>query len=147
MDEKFMMEYRKDHDPDNYTILGEIELFDIHDTKIEKVLGSINLKKKAKYVIVELYLREDWENPHIHLYNEETGFRCAIRLDTNSYFIHGKYQDKLNDKQAKIFDEFMREKYELVPSRWIYAVSTFNSEFSDHKIKTTKQPDYTRLNH
>lgn len=148
MTDEFVMEYRKDHNDDDYVLLGELELFDTHDTIVQKVLGDINLKGKAKNVIVELYLREGWEKPHLHVYNKEVGFFAAIRLDINSYFIHGKYKDKLNDKQAKLFDEFMSNKAKNVSiSRWRYAVDTFNMEFPDHSIKVKDKPKYIMLNY
>ena len=148
MTDEFVMEYRKDHNDNDYVLLGELELFDSYDNIVQKVIGNINIKGKAKNVIVELYLREGWEKPHVHLYNNETGFKCAIRLDTNSYFIHGKYTDKLNDKQSKLFDEFMSKK--IGPNnntRWSYAVTSFNMEFPNHPIKTKNQPKYSMLNY
>lgn len=148
MNEQFIMEYRKDHDIDDYVLLGTIELFDNHDPIVEKVLGNINLKNKVKMVTVELYLREGWEKPHLHIYNNDKSFNCAVRLDVNSYFIHGDYKDVLNEKQAKLFDNFMKENPKNVSvSRWRYAVDTFNLEFPEHPIKTKEQPKYSMLNY
>jgi hypothetical protein len=137
------MEYYKTHDDNEYTLLGEIELFDDYYYS-EYVLGDVNMKRKVKSVTVELYTSEGWEKPHLHLYNDH--FKCAIRLDVNQYFIHGKYQDKLNDNQAKLFDDFMRTKDDAITT-WMLAKELFNRQFRDHKITVKEQPDYTKLNY
>ncbi len=138
--------YYESHDREDYMILGQLELFEDHDPFVENTLGNLNLKNKAKLVTVELFLREGWSKPHLHLYNDH--FNCAIRLDTNEYFKHGKYQDKLNDKQAKLFDTFMREiSSSTNMPRWIFARAVFNNEFPDHMIKTTEQPNYIMINY
>ena len=139
--------YYESHDDNDYVMIGQIELFNDHDAVVEYVLGDLNLKGKAKTVTVELYTKEGWEKPHLHVYNDH--FSTAIRLDTNEYFIHGKYKDKFNDKQAKLFDTFMREimKGPVEVSRWAYCVLTFNAQYPNKLITVKEQPNYTMINY
>lgn len=142
--EKVFYEYYETHDDNEYTMLGQIELFD--EYSMESVIGALNLGKKTKTVTVELYNREGWEKPHLHVYNDY--FKCAIRLDINQYFKHGYHQDTLNDSQAKKFDAFMREKIPYTNNtNWTFAVTEFNRQFPDKAIKVKEQPDYTKLNY
>lgn len=144
--EKDFQLYYESHDDNDYVMIGQIELFDDHDAMVEKVIGDLDLKGKIKSVTVELFLREGWTKPHFHVYNDH--FSTAIRLDTNEYFIHGKYKDKLNDRQAKILDEFLRGFDKGIDiSRWTLAKYDFNREFPGHIITTKHQPDYTMLNY
>ena len=147
MTEKERMVYYESHNENDYILIGDLELFEDHDSFVEKVIGNLNLKNKAKLLTIELFLREGWQKPHIHLYNDH--FKCAIRLDTNEYFIHGNYKDKLNDKQAKLFDTFMRGSVDgpRFLSKWEYCIFTFNTEFPDHKIKIKEQSNYTMINY
>ena len=146
MEENERIVYYESHDENDYILIGDLELFEDHDSFVEKVIGNLNLKNKAKLVIIELFLREGWQKPHLHLYNDH--FKCAIRLDTNEYFIHGNYKDKLNDKQAKLFDNFMREKIKFrETTKWMLSIDNFNNEFPDHPIKIQEQPDYTMINY
>lgn len=148
MDDKFVMKYYQEHDENDYTLLGQLELFNDHDCIVEKVLGDVNLKKQIKLVTVELYTRNEGDHiPHVHVYNDH--FATAIRLDTNQYFHHGDYYTGwFNDDQAKIFDKFMREipKGSFV-TRWQLAVSLFNMDHSKNNITIKEQPDYTMLNY
>lgn len=143
--EKLFREYYETHDDNDYTLLGELELFD--DYTMEHVLGELNLKKETKKVIVELYTRDEGDNiPHVHLYNDH--FRSAIRLDINQYFLHGKHKKKLNDDQTKLFDSFMREMPKgTFVTRWQLAVSIFNMLHPKNMITIKEQPDYTKLNY
>ena len=146
MTEKERMVYYESHNENDYILIGDLELFEDHDQFVENTLGNLNLKNKAKLLTIELFLREGWQKPHIHLYNDH--FKCAIRLDTNEYFIHGNYKDKLNDKQAKLFDNFMREKIKFrETTKWMLSIDNFNNEFPDHPIKIQEQPDYTMINY
>ena len=146
MEENERMVYYESHNEDDYILIGQLELFEDHDTIVEIALGDLNLKNKAKSVTIELFLREGWEKPHLHLYNDH--FNCAIRLDTNEYFIHNKYKDKLNDKQAKLFDNFMNSCDKGVKiNRWTMVKYEFNREFPRHIIDIEDKPDYSMLNY
>ncbi len=123
-----------------------MEYYESHDDNDYMLLGDLNLKGKAKIIIVELCLKEGWKKSYFHLYNDS--FDCAIKLNANEYFIHGEYKDKLNDDQAKLFDEYLREMPKYVDiSRWTLAKYDFNRKFQNHTIKIKEQPNYTMINY
>lgn len=117
----------------------------------ENKLGRVNMQGKAKTVIVEIRPREGWEKPHVHVYNNDNNkksFKTAIRLDKADYFIHKQYNSIFTDDQARIFDEFMREKIDTNgETRWTKAVKFFNQYYPNHKIDINSQPDYTKINY
>lgn len=127
--EKLVNEYDEKYDDDEDAFLSGYMHFD------DLIIPDF-------YMVI--IVREDWKKPHIHLENES--FHCAIRLDRPEYFIHDIYTDKLNNKQAKLFDEYMDSIDDLGHTVWQYAMATVKLRLKRHKIKVTKQPDYTKLN-
>lgn len=95
--------------------------------------------------------------PHVHIIDIQTrgtDFDCCIRLDTNSYFKHGKHRDIMNRKFEKEFYELMKQphrnpRYQNV---YEYAVSLWNDNNSDSYIQIKQDengnvivPDYSNM--
>lgn len=142
--EELEKEFREKYaDDEDVLLIGFMNLFDSSFINESTLKDSLNFQGKVKTVTISIRPKEGWQKPHIHLENEK--IHCAIRLDTPEYFIHGIYVDTLNNKQAKLFDEFMREGNGNI-SKWEIARNFFNQHFKNHKIKVINQPDYTKLN-
>lgn len=138
-----------DNNPDEDALFIGAIRFSEDDTVEEKVLGKENFQGKVKECIIEFRANEGWEKPHFHIYNKDHSFNCAIRLDCAKYFIHGKYQDTLNKKQAKMFDDFLRLKFRYPDpvTRWKATTDDYYMTFYNkkHIELPDEQPDYTKL--
>lgn len=58
----------------------------------------------------------DGNHPHLHLIFDDK--RSYIRLDTSSYFDHGKFNDALDKEECQIFDNVMRSRIRDITSSY-----------------------------
>ncbi len=104
---------------------------------------------------IEVYVHTDDAGrvPHFHVrkYGKKNQFEweTCIRYDSAEYFLHGRYKDKLPDRQtAKALDSMLRQKN---PKRrgityWESAVDDWNNNNSIEELSPEiVQPDYTQL--
>lgn len=84
---------------------------------IENIIASKRvLEEYARVGIMDgvellVYTDDSGYIPHLHLRDYSTKgkvFDCCVRLDTNQYFSHGRHKDRMNAKECREFDEFMR---------------------------------------
>lgn len=104
---------------------------------------------------IEVYVHTDNASgvPHFHVRKNGKGnqfeWETCIRYNSAEYFLHGRYKDKLPDKQtAKALDSMFRQKN---PKRrgityWESAVDDWNSNNSIEDLSLEiVQPDYSLL--
>ena len=109
--------------------------------------------KKAEY---EVYVRTDDSGfiPHVHIWDSATcgdEFDCCVKLETNEYFPHGHYIDKMNGKMCRAFNAFMRQpcrspkyknNYELAVEMWNMNNSKSYVQITEDENGNTIIPDY-----
>ena len=80
----------------------------------------------------EVYVHTDDAGyiPHVHIRDKATRgkeFETCVALNSNEYFLHGKYDDKMSGDMIKLFSDFMKSKplskrystnYELAVDMW-----------------------------
>ena len=100
---------------------------------------------------IEVYSNEG-NVPHFHLFTPNHSFETCICIYSNNFFSHdGKYRDKLNRKQCKILNEYLKQQDKRMPKLTVwegimYAWESANEDckFSKDR-KVNKQPDYSDM--
>ena len=85
--------------------------------------------------------------PHFHIKNDSGNkLNCAVKLFEADYFIHGQYKDKLNSKQRKELDKWLRSKSkDSFTTNWEEIVARWNNTFNRQGLKLPTMPNYKDL--
>lgn len=102
---------------------------------------------------IVIYTDDPDNIPHMHILDASThgdNFSSCVKLESAEYFSHGgKYVDKFNSKQRKVFNDFMKSKPSRVTmykTNYQYACEMWNGNNSKTTVDgTQEQPDYTKL--
>lgn len=81
---------------------------------VRKCLNEIARVGYMEHNQYEIYIHTDDQGiiPHFHVRDASTmgsQFETCVKLDTNEYFLHGKYKNKLNHKDEKMLYDFMKQ--------------------------------------
>lgn len=86
--------------------------------------------------------------PHIHLIpldsNKKSDEIC-IKLDSPEYFHHGSYQETLNHKERREFNNFMHSKHKRSGTNWDILADLWDDAFPNNPVKSEECPDYNQL--
>lgn len=147
-------------------IITETELNDIIEESVEKVLGEIcyaHLDEMARVGFIggeyEVYVWTDDSGyiPHVHVRDTNSRgkrYETCVKLESNEYFLHGHYKDKMNSSMRKAFNAFMNEpcKNNRYQNNYDFAVDMWNSNNSSATVTPQYDengkivvPDYTSL--
>ena len=125
---------------ENNIKITEKGLTNVISESIKNVVGKIRptaqLNEMARVGFIdgqlEVYVWTDDAGyiPHVHVRDTNSkgkDFETCIKLETNEYFLHGQYTDKMNSAQRNAFYDFMKEpcrnlkyqnNYELALEMW-----------------------------
>jgi hypothetical protein len=127
-------------------LIGEID-FD-QNLYLEAEIGKINLKSQLGMCKIEVYSNEG-PVPHFHIISKEKKWECCIEIYRPLYFNHGSKQGKLNNRQCKILDDWMKEKHFPYPLTY-WETAALSWELNENPMSNIppapKKPDYTQLN-
>lgn len=138
-------------DPDVLT-LGTIIFTDIvNEKEIRGINGRYNPKSIGECKI-EVYDGEG-DIPHFHLSNNDKSFESCICIYSANYFSHGgKYTDKLNSKQCKELDKWLKESAKVSIgnlTNWQTIIVLWDTMNPDCKFpsyrKVATQPNYNNM--
>ena len=112
----------------------------------------LNLKSLGECK-VEVYSNEG-TIPHFHIFKPDHSFETCICIYSPNFFPHGlKYEGVLNSSQCKILDKYLRQPSKQDPEFSVWRVIRLYWEANNSNLckfpdnlKTTIQPDYTRMN-
>lgn len=119
-----------------------------------EVVNSINEDKigtfKGKKYLLDVFV---WTNdpghiPHFHVRDKDLNIDSCVMINENRYFEHGTHTGKLNSKQRKALNDFLKEKNDNYFGLLNYQVviAVWNSNNSNTKVnKNQQQSDYTTI--
>lgn len=112
---------------------------------------DVNLKNTGICDIV-VYKTEGNNVAHFHIISRQRNknnpkFDCAIMINQNRYFDHGKYKDTLNSKQLKELKAKLEEiNPETKNNYWKDIQNAFYNNFPDCiEKRVDKIPDYSNI--
>lgn len=146
--------------------ISRTKLEEIIKESVEKVLGemhSARLDEMARVGFIggeyEVYVWTDDSGniPHVHVRDTNSrgeNYETCVRLESNEYFLHGHYKDRMNSSMRKAFNAFMNEpcKNQRYQNNYDFAVDMWNSNNSSATVTPQYDtegnivvPDYTSL--
>ena len=104
------------HESGSKAYAGTVELTSITDEFLDEMYGG-NLSIGSKIGFCEVFVVDnEGQIPHFHIKSTSVKWECCIELYRNRYFSHGSKIGKLNSKQYKILDNWLRSKSTLTNS-------------------------------
>lgn len=146
--------------------ISRTKLEEIIKESVEKVLGEIHSARFDEMARVgfiggeyEVYVWTDDSGniPHVHVRDTNSrgeNYETCVRLESNEYFLHGHYKDRMNSSMRKAFNAFMNEpcKNQRYQNNYDFAVDMWNSNNSSATVTPQYDtegnivvPDYTSL--
>jgi hypothetical protein len=136
----------------NSVLIGIIKFEDeLNEAEIIATGGRFN-PSRIGLCKINVYSNEG-QKPHFHLYklNGNDEFETCICIYSNNYFSHGgKYTSKLNSKQCKELNDWLKNPNKTYPnlSNWEAIVYEWERGNGGKKFKNkvSVQPDYDKMN-
>ena len=103
------------HESGSKAYAGTVELTSIADEFLNEMYGG-NLSIGSKIGFCEVFVGDnEGQIPHFHIKSKSVKWECCLELYRNRYFSHGSKIWKLNSKQCKILDNWLRQKSTINP--------------------------------
>lgn len=86
-------------------------------------------------------------HPHFHLTNFNNGSKTAIKLNENKYFVHDKYDKKLNEEELKNLILILSSLFKNIPevTVWQYLCLQWCGSHLSIPYKKEDIPDYLSM--
>lgn len=89
--------------------------------------------------------------PHFYFYNREKEVEGCIRLDKAEYFDHNRYNARLNSKEKKNLNIWLKsnhtpfQAFDINLTVYNYMIILWQDNNKDYPMKPQPMPDYTKL--
>jgi len=124
-----------------------IGIINFDDILNEDSIGkNFNVKRYGPCEII-VYTTEG-NIPHFHIVSNDNKFKCCVRIYENRYFSHGDNKGKLNSKECKELDKWLRQQHDTskygIMTNWNKIESIWRNAHNNIP-PTLDQPDYRKI--